>query len=296
MTDDAERAWLATAVGEQVTSYARARWGFTNQTFLVALADGTRRAVQRPTRTPSESAMLLQRALAERLTDAGIATPPLLTWDLGADPPWIVRGYLPGTTANTLLEDEDAALAMAALCGALLPQIAATPTHGLALDVRWAAGETLAAAAAGWLATIAAPLGSRAALTLADVCAELPQLFAGRPPRLAHGDFCPVNLLIDGGRISGVLDLEGARLADALFDVAWWGWVVRFHHPERWRAIWPTFMAAATQGDVSDEAGATRERRIWALQLLQLLERAALEPAQRELWVERLLATLSRPD
>ena len=37
-------------------------------------------------------------------------------------------------------------------------------------------------------------------------------------------------------------------------DVAWWGWVVRHHHPDAWGAAWPTFRAAAgvPPGDLAD--------------------------------------------
>jgi aminoglycoside phosphotransferase (APT) family kinase protein len=41
-------------------------------------------------------------------------------------------------------------------------------------------------------------------------------------PRLAHGDISPTNILIDAGRVSGVVDWEGAKGAPQANDFAWW--------------------------------------------------------------------------
>ena len=69
------------------------------------------------------------------------------------------------------------------------------------------------------------------------------------PTPFVHGDFAPINVLVDGdGEIVALLDFEHAGPGPALLDVAWWGWVVRHHHPEAWEAAWPTFLAAAGLG------------------------------------------------
>ncbi len=128
---------------------------------------------------------------------------------------------------------------------------------------------------------------------------KLEPLFSGRRPAFAHGDFTPVNVLVArraGGRgwaVAALLDLEWARLADPLFDVAWWGWVVRFHHPERWPTVWPAFLAAAGAAGEAAHGPAAFAARIRALQLLRLLEladrsrgRAAAE------WAARLESTV----
>jgi aminoglycoside phosphotransferase (APT) family kinase protein len=61
-----------------------------------------------------------------------------------------------------------------------------------------------------------------------------------------HGDFAPINVIVDSdGDIAGLLDFEHARLGDPLDDLAWWGWVVRHHHPAAWQAAWPSLGAAA---------------------------------------------------
>jgi len=40
------------------------------------------------------------------------------------------------------------------------------------------------------------------------------------PPVICHGDLHPRNILVDGGRVSGVLDWPNTVIADAAFDVA----------------------------------------------------------------------------
>ena len=74
-----------------------------------------------------------------------------------------------------------------------------------------------------------------------------------------------------GGQWSvvGLLDLEFARIADPLFDAAWWGWVVRYHHPERWVHAWPQLLVAA--GIADDEETTARIRVIQRLRCLEMI-------------------------
>ena len=74
---------------------------------------------------------------------------------------------------------------------------------------------------------------------------RLPTLFAKRPVVLAHGDFAPVNVLTNGASVTGLLDFESVRLADPLFDVAWWAWAVSFSSPSVLEAAWPMFLQGA---------------------------------------------------
>ena len=54
------------------------------------------------------------------------------------------------------------------------------------------------------------------------------------PPRLVHGDFRLGNLLVDGSRLTGVLDWELAHLGDPLEDLAFGCMTVwRFSRPDR---------------------------------------------------------------
>ena len=99
-----------------------------------------------------------------------------------------------------------------------------------------------------------------------------------------HGDFAPINVIVDGdGDVSALLDFEHAHLGDPLEDVAWWCWVVRHHHPDAWRAAWPTFCAVAGVDPVED--GET----IHALVVVQLARRAAAakEVDRRDRWLAR---------
>lgn len=99
-----------------------------------------------------------------------------------------------------------------------------------------------------------------------------------------HGDFAPINVIVDGdGNLSALLDFEHAHLGDPLEDVAWWCWVVRHHHPDAWRAAWQTFCAVAGVDPV--EEGETIE----ALVVVELARRAAAakEVDRRDRWLAR---------
>lgn len=97
-----------------------------------------------------------------------------------------------------------------------------------------------------------------------------------------HGDFAPINVLVDArGLVVGLLDLEHGHLGDPLEDIAWWGWVVRHHHPASWEAAWPTFCSAAHL-DVT-EHGATL--RALMLDGLDRRARAASDVRERTRWL-----------
>jgi aminoglycoside phosphotransferase (APT) family kinase protein len=102
-----------------------------------------------------------------------------------------------------------------------------------------------------------------------------------------HGDFAPINVLVDAaGEIVALLDLEHARTGPRGVDVAWWGWVVRHHHPVAWAAAWRPLCTAAGMDPDADAA------RLHAQMLAWLLDRAgtALDPIARSRWIERLAA------
>ena len=91
----------------------------------------------------------------------------------------------------------------------------------------------------------------------------------------------------------GLLDLEFARVADPLFDAAWWGWIVRYHHPTRWVAAFPHLLAAA--GIPDDELTHTRIALLQRLRCLEVVDYQLRtgRPEGAAMWSERLRATLA---
>jgi aminoglycoside phosphotransferase (APT) family kinase protein len=295
--------WLSAVAGAPVVAAEPCGWGFENRTVIATLADGRRLVIQRITqRARAKHKLHLARVLPDRLAAAGLRAPRLLDADADAEPPYAVREYLPGDPAANLMGGIDGALMVARAMGALLPRLALVGTTGAGLGEEWASPAGLARHAEGMLARRRPLLGDAAGTALEAAIAELAARFAARPPAFAHGDFCPVNALIQRSNaqlferseveVVGLLDLEFARLADPLFDAAWWGWVVRYHHAERWVHAWPQLLAAA--GIPDDQATAARVRVIQRLRCLEMIDESALarnDPAL-EMWLGRLRVTL----
>jgi hypothetical protein len=61
--------------------------------------------------------------------------------------------------------------------------------------------------------TVAQVLADDAAQGLLALAASLDRDLAGLPRGFGHGDFCTYNLLVEGGRLAGVVDWEGAAPA-----------------------------------------------------------------------------------
>lgn len=278
-------------LGVPISHVERAAWGFEHATFIVDLADARRIVVQQ-IRRPRLAARRLANALVVPavLRTAGLLAPDILDHALDHDPPYVVRSYIAGVTANTLLPDDATAPAVAQGMGAALARIAAVDASDIDLEHTWADAHRLAASARQWLTTASDLLPNPA--RVAAVIDALPHTFADRAARFAHGDFCPVNGIVVGTQLVGMIDVDYSRMADPLFDAAWWGWVVGFHHPARFRWLWPVFCAAA--GIVDDDT--TRER-LAHLQMLYLLERLALaiehEPSASGEWCTRLDRTIA---
>jgi hypothetical protein len=276
-------------LGERVVELVPCRWGFTNDTAVATLASGRHVVFQRVTH-PERAQVLVRllQTIPPRLTDAGIRSPHLLHADLSLRPPLLVREHVPGEAANTLLSTPDSAALLACQMGALLPLLRQAALDGLELDGTWAQPDTLAAAAYRWLGEAAAVLSDTVKDILGSAIDGLATSWPEQPPVLAHGDFCPVNAIVEGDRVVALVDLELARTATGFFDAAWWGWVVRYHHPARWQAIWPVFLEAAGIANTPHFREHTR-----ALQLLRCLELLvdSATPGQAQGWAERLEAT-----
>ncbi|GAB4111330.1 MAG: hypothetical protein Fur005_21020 [Roseiflexaceae bacterium] len=284
----------STLLGEMVVQLERCRWGFTNDTAVATLRSGRRVILQRVAQ-PDRAALIAHSTslLPPRLNDYGILAPMLLDADLQASPPFIVRSYIPGDTSNQWLATLKTALRLAHQSGALLERLATVPIDNIPLDTTWASPTTLAEAAQGWLAQARTLIPTTQQRLIEHTLPALEAVWPLDPACLAHGDFCPVNLICANEHIIALVDFEWARIASPTFDLAWWGWVVRYHHPERWQAIWPSFLQAAGQ-----LPSPLLNRHILHLQQLRCLELTADSLQARNLiaatqWSERLIATLA---
>jgi aminoglycoside phosphotransferase (APT) family kinase protein len=303
MADDPNDISLLSAiVGAPVVAAEPCGWGFENRTAIVTLADGRRLVVQRINgRALAHHKLKLARLLPDRLAAVGLRAPRLLAADASSEPPYAVREYLPGEPGASLMGTVAGAIQVARAMGALLPRLAKVSSTGVGLHSGWAQPARLARQAQQQLERCRPLLGSAAIAALEATIAELPARFAGRPACFAHGDFCPVNALIDNRQeeaedqaivVVGLLDLEFARIADPLFDAAWWGWVVRYHHPERWLHAWPRLLAAA--GIAWEQATQERVRVLQRLRCLEVVDYYAhtRPPEATAVWVGRLAETL----
>jgi aminoglycoside phosphotransferase (APT) family kinase protein len=283
---------------------------------IVMLEDRRRLVVQRiNSRLLAGHKLHLARVLPDRLAGAGLRAPRLLAADLVADPPYAVLEYLPGQPGAGQMGTVEGAIQVARAMGALLPRLALVDTAGLGLSDAWASPASLARHAQQLLARCRPLLDDPTQAVLAATIDAVAARFAGRPASFAHGDFCPVNVLLADDRpsttddrlsvqdspspvvdgqwsVAGLLDLEFARVADPLFDAAWWGWVVRYHHPARWLHAWPQLLAAA--GIADDQETAARISVIQRLRCLEMIDYGATTRAREvaEMWVGRLAATL----
>jgi len=314
MTDDrTDTEALSAIVGARVVAAEKCGWGFENRVSIATLEDGRRVVVQRiNSRAQAGHKLHLARVLPDRLAAAGLRAPRLLAADPVADPPYAVREYLPGAPGASLMGTIEGAIHVARAMGALLPQLALVETAGAGLSDIWASSDSLARHAQQQLDRSRPLLDGPASAALEATIAEVAACFADRPAGFAHGDFCPVNILLEAGdwrleisdvnqasslqppvsSVVGLLDLEFARIADPLFDAAWWGWVVRYHHPARWVYAWPQLLAAA--GIADDEETAARIRVIQRLRCLELIDYCATTRTREvaEMWLGRLAATL----
>jgi aminoglycoside phosphotransferase len=277
-------------LGESVVRIEPCRWGFTNVTSIATLASGRRIILQQIARIERADAITrLTLVLSDLLITAGIGCPRLLAADLHTTPSLLVREYIPGAAANTLLDDGDSAIHLAKQMGRLVPLLAsiAYPTW---LDHTWADAQRLAIAATAWLGHLHALFTAEdQEILTADIASLQHEWLAGT--YFAHGDFCPVNAIAINDHIVALVDLEWARVANPYFDVAWWGWVVRYHHPERWQIAWPHLLAAAGLPNTPETT-----RHVLVLQRLRCLELLddayTHHPATISEWVVRCTRTL----
>lgn len=253
--------------------------GRQNTTVRVTLGDDRVLAVQLLRRRVGvEHRVRLASQLPPRFATVGVRLPRVLGAAPGADPAWIVREWLPGLSAAALL-DGPAGEHVATQLGAACRLVSTIDAREVRLYRLWSRPNGLASAARRWLERVPVVASTRAHLE-ADIGA-LTGWLPGRVAGFAHGDLHPGNAVVTpDGALVGLLDVEFARLADPLFDAAWWYTLVRSSSPV-WHARWSAF-AAAAHLVVDDEPWIRRLGRV------RLLEAAADRGADRRTWANQL--------
>lgn len=191
-----------------------------HRTTLVTLSDGRRAVLQRlGERARAASILTLAADLPPVAQAVGVAVPELLDADGDADPPWLLRSWIPGESGVAALADPCRAQRLAAGTGRLLAALRTADLGGLRLYRGWATAGRLQALTERLLGRNLLPpaVTDRLRADLALLHTEL------GPAVLAHGDCSPRNTIVAAdGSPRAFIDLEYARLADARFDRAWW--------------------------------------------------------------------------
>jgi aminoglycoside phosphotransferase (APT) family kinase protein len=219
----------------------------------------------------------------ERLSAHGIPVPRPAIIDAGeGGGTWLVTPWVDAATGATWLTDPARSRRLAERMGRLAERLGSVDTTGLDLDARAATNRLLATHARERMRGLALDPPIRRALQLAI---EPLAVDADRRSGFVHGDFAPINVLIDeAGEIVALLDLEHARIGPPGVDLAWWGWVVRHHHPDAWAAAWRTLCVAAGADPDTDGARGRGQMLAWLI----VRAGAALDPVGRSRWLERL--------
>ena len=278
--------WIAAACGGPALEVRRVRWGFRHETWIVETIDGRSLVVQRRVdrSDPTEPRF---RAVREAIRAAGPPVPEPARVALEGSDVVVVLPYVEGVVAAELLVADGDPELVGRLCGEVTARLGAVKHAGLPLTRTWASADLVRTAALGWIESLpeVGPAETRERLLVGIDRAALE--VESVPPRLAHGDLAPVNVLVRDGRVAAVLDLDRARLALPLYDAAWFAWVVSFHHPEVAEAAWSAYSRAAGLAIRS----AADVAWLWPLQLAERLSEAR-DASERIAWADRLAAAL----
>ena len=284
---------LAARLGSGIAEVIPARWGDTRAVTRVRLADGRDLAARRLVGpVAGDEADRLARASAH-LQVAGIR----VAWPVdrypAADGAWVVTPWVPGPLGASSLGDPAGRRVLAASMGRLTARLSAVEIGALELDRTWAEPSLIADRVTAALKTLSEGQDDPASVVIAADIEHVTSAWTGAREwsvGLAHGDLAPVNVVIEDDGELVLLDLGGLRVGPRILDVAWWGWILRFHHPEAWADTWDVFLDGAGMPP-SGELNA----RATAVARLLLLERAveATSDADRTRWLERLRTTSS---
>jgi aminoglycoside phosphotransferase (APT) family kinase protein len=283
LRDPADLANVARALGSEVIRTSAPEWGDRAATVRADLRDGRSIAARRFDANRAAVAAGRIAGVMAHLGAAGlpVPVPTLIKSDTTI---WLVTPWIDGQTGAAWLDDVDRAQHLARRMGRLAHDLRGVDASGLGLDADHPLSEATIARASAMVTAGGADAGlARAVL---DAALAWLDADADRPRAFVHGDFAPINVIVDpAGEIVALLDVEHARIAPALLDVAWWGWVVRHHHPDMWPASWATFLTAARV-----EPGSATDREIRSLQVIRILEAVAgaEDGAMRAKWLRRL--------
>jgi aminoglycoside phosphotransferase (APT) family kinase protein len=283
---------LAADLGSEVVFAEPAPWGDSAATHRVQLRDD-RIVAARYLSGPDaigRAGVIAERI--ERFHVAGIPTShPARVLRAPAGGAWVVCPWLDGRLGSASLVTSADTVRLATRMGALSTRIAAIDPEDVPLDRTWSRRDDLLSSAEAWSAAVGDALDATLRGAVGSAIDRLGTSWTEDGPWesvVAHGDFVPINVVDvpSGGLV--LLDLEDVALAPRLFDLAWWGWVVRFHHPDAWDSGWPALLEGAglTRDAALDEAAVLIAR-------LRCLERAARLPPGpgRDRWLDRLRAT-----
>ncbi|MBP2456948.1 aminoglycoside phosphotransferase (APT) family kinase protein [Clavibacter michiganensis] len=134
--------------------------------------------------------------------------------------PWAVQTWVPGAVATP--GGLASSPAFARDLGRLVRALRSGPTDGRRVEGGGRGGDLRAHDA--WMAEcLDASVGILPVDRLRAMWARFRELPAGGPDVMSHTDLIPANLLVDGGRLAGVLDGGGFQPADPALDlVAAW--------------------------------------------------------------------------
>lgn len=181
-------------------------------------------------------------AARELLGRTRFATPePIALGDPGPGYPlpWSVQTWLPGVVAGGQTLGDDFALDLAGFISA----VRAMPTHGRTFSGTGRGGELRSQD--DWMETCF----QHSDPSLRRVWAELRELPRGdTPDTMTHGDLIPGNVLVTGGRLTGVLDVGGLSATDPALDLVS-AWHLLEDGPRR------TLREALNPGDLEWERG-----------------------------------------
>ncbi len=278
---------LGARLGSPLVSSTAVGWGDAAATYRIELSDGRVLAARRIGGPDPVATARHRAAVMVRLADAGLPVPaPEVSEADGAA--WLTSEWVDGETGAAWLDTPDRARQLATSMGQLARRLRAIDAADLGFDDGIATSRGHAEQARAGLAGVETDLRPR---TRSAVDEAIRWLGADDRwnPVFVHGDLAPVNVILaPDGAIRALLDVEHAALGSPVADAAWWGWVVRHHHPEAWSASWPSFLEAAGLEAGDDDRPPRHALR--ATMLVRLLSSVvdASDQATRGRWVARL--------